>query len=174
MNKEDLDTAFSEGGEEVIEYAIDVYGKALLRYCHNILCDYEDAKDAVQVVFIKAYKNSKKFEKGTRLSAWLYRIAYTTCIDILRKKKWKIFQELPVVNEEYMSETLQQALLQLTGEERALIFSRVIDEKSYAELEEIYQVDQSTLRKRYERAKNKLAKILKQTDSYYSRLEEQL
>lgn len=174
MNKEDLDTAFSEGGEEVLEYAIDIYGQALLRYCHNILCDYEDAKDAVQVVFIKAYNNSKRFEKGSRLSAWLYRIAYTTCIDVLRKRRWNIFQGPPVVNEAYMGEALQQALLKLTGEERALLFSRIVDEKSYAELEEIYQVAQSTLRKRYERAKNKLAKTLKQTDSYYSRLEEQL
>lgn len=174
MNKEDLDTAFSEGGEQVLEYAIDVYGQALLRYCHNILCDYEDAKDAVQVVFIKAYNNSKSFKKGTQLSAWLYRIAYTTCIDILRKRRWHIFQGVPAVNEDYMSEALQQALLKLSGEERALLFSRVMDEKSYAELEEIYQVPQNILRKRYERAKNRLAKILKQTDSYYSRLEKQL
>ncbi|MHC1747928.1 MAG: RNA polymerase sigma factor [Cellulosilyticaceae bacterium] len=174
MNKENLDTAFSEGGEEVLEYAMDVYGQALLRYCHNILCDYEDAKDAVQLVFIKAYNNRKSFQKGTKLSAWLYRIAYTTCIDMLRKRKWHIFQTVPVVNEEYMSETLQQALLKLSGEERALIFSRVVDAKSYAELEDIYQIPQSTLRKRYERAKNKLAKTLKQIDGYYSRLEEQL
>ncbi|MEF9958747.1 MAG: hypothetical protein RR448_11960 [Niameybacter sp.] len=73
-----------------------------------------------------------------------------------------------------MSKTLQQALLKLSGEERALIFSRVVDAKSYAEPEDIYQIPQSTLRKRYERAKSKLAKTLKQIDGYYSRVEEQL
>lgn len=174
MSKEDLDTTFSEGGEEALGYAMDVYGQALLRYCHNILCDYEDAKDAVQLVFIKAYNNRKNFEKGTRLLAWLYRIAYTTCIDMLRKRRWHIFQGAPVVNEQHMSEILQQALLKLSGEERALIFSRVMDGKSYAEIEDIYQIPQSTLRKRYERAKKKLAKTLKQIDGYYSRLEEQI
>lgn len=56
--------------------------------------------------------------------------------------------------------------------DRALIFSRVIEEKSYGELEMIYKVSSTTLRKRYERAKNKLAKSLKENNSYYLRWEE--
>ena len=35
--------------------AIQLYGQPLLRYCHNILCDYFEAQDAVQMTFIKAY-----------------------------------------------------------------------------------------------------------------------
>lgn len=49
-----------------------------------------------------------------------------------------------------------------------------MDEKSYAELEEIYHVSASTLRKRFERAKNKLAKTLKWTDAYYRAVEEHI
>lgn len=174
MNREDLDKSFSKGGEEVLEYAMELYGQPILRYCHNILCDYEDGKDAVQITFMKAYSNRQAFKEGTKFSAWLYRIAYTTCMDILRKRRWNIFQSLPRVNEEYISEALQQSLLTLSGLERALLFSRVIDKKSYVELEEIYHVSASTLRKRYERVKNKLAKQLKQKNSYYRGMEEQI
>lgn len=162
MEQDVIDLNLGLKDEKILEYAMQIYGQPLLRYCHSILCDYEDAKDAVQITFIKAYSNRQTFKEGSKFSAWLYRIAYTTCMDILRKRRWNIFQPLPMVNEEYMSEVLQQSLLTLSGLERALLFSRVIDKKSYAELEEIYHVSASTLRKKYERVKNKLAKQLKQ------------
>lgn len=53
-----------------------------------------------------------------------------------------------------------------------MVFSRVIDQKSYRELEEIYRISSSTLRKRYERAKKKLSGALQETDSYYKQLGE--
>ena len=112
----------------------------------------------------------------------LYRIAYTTCIDSLRKKKLLFF--MPHMNMELMSfrqqktkdssfisGNLKETLLKLSPAERALVFQRVIEEKSYAELEEIYHVSSSTLRKRYERAKKKLSKALQETNLYYERLE---
>ena len=70
----------------------------------------------------------------------------------------------------YISEDIKEALKSLTIADRALVFSRVIEEKSYSELEYIYGVSATTLRKRYERAKKKLAKALMDTNSYYERL----
>lgn len=167
-----LNNTFSTGGEYELECAIELYGHQLLRYCHNILCDYHKAQDAVQITFIKAYNKRTNFVSGNRLSPWLYRIAYTTCMDILRKRKFLFF--MPEINNvqsnittDYINEDLKEALLKLTGAERALIFSRIIDEKSYQELEEIYQVPANTLRKRYERAKNKLKKAFEIEDSYH-------
>lgn len=179
MEAGDLNNTFSTGGEYELRCVIELYGQPLLRYCHNILCDYFEAQDVVQMTFIKAYDKRKSFKRGTSLSAWLYRIAYTTCIDSLRKKKLLFF--LPYINEKsfieqkskahFMRDDLKEALLKLSPQERALVFNRVIDEKSYAELEEIYHVSSSTLRKRYERAKRKLSKALQETNSYYERWE---
>lgn len=172
-----LDESFANGGEYELECAIKLYGQALLRYCHNILCDYHKAQDAVQITFIKAYEKRKSFKNGSSLSPWLYRIAYTTCMDILRKEKILFF--LPKIKEvttdptpDLISDELKAALLKLSGGERALIFSRVIDEKSYKELEEIYQVSAATLRKRYERAKKKLVAEFKKENYYHKGLEE--
>lgn len=172
MEENNLDDTFATGGEYELRCAIEIYGQPLLRYCHNILCDYFEAQDVVQITFVKAYNKRKSFKKGTSLSAWLYRIAYTTCIDLLRKKKLLVF--MPKTNNDlrFISDDLKVALLTLSPEERALVFSRVIDEKSYADLESIYHVSAATLRKRYERAKRKLSKILKETNTYYSKLEE--
>ncbi|SET61038.1 RNA polymerase sigma-70 factor, ECF subfamily [Natronincola peptidivorans] len=177
MNEYDLDNSFVTGEEEALRCAIERYGQPLLRYCHNILCDYTEAQDAVQVTFIKAYNKRKSFKKGTSLSSWLYRIAYRTSIDMVRKRKRLFFIPKKQNKEEdqgcdFIAEDLKAALSSLSPEDRALVFSRAIDEKSYADLEDIYQVPTITLRKRYQRAKTKLAKILKENNSYYSRLEE--
>lgn len=173
MEDYNLEQDFSTKGEVVLPLVIEVYGQPLLRYCHNILCDYTEAQDAVQLTFIKAYNKRNNFKQGTSLSAWLYRIAYTTCIDILRKKKLRFFIPQPQINnnDKLIGEDLKKALLTLSPKERALVFSRVIDEKSYGELVDIYHVSEATLRKRYERSKKKLAKALKDTNPYYGRLE---
>jgi len=162
MGDNNLDSYFTTGGDDELKQVISLYGQPLLRYCHNILCDYAEAQDAVQITFIKAYRKRMSFKKDTSLSAWLYRIAYTTCIDILRKKKLLFFISSVKSREgdSYISEELKDALLSLSPVDRALVFSRAIDEKSYAELEQIYQVSATTLRKRYERAKIKLAGML--------------
>lgn len=178
MEETMLDTDLNEISEVELNKAVELYGYKLLRYCHNILCDYADAQDAVQETFIKAYYKRRQFRKNISLQAWLYRIAYTTCIDILRYKKVRCFiphrrRESQDENEtEYMSDEMKDALMALLPKDRALIFSRVIDEKSYKELELIYNTSSAALRKRYERAKKKLAGILQESHMEYGERKE--
>ncbi len=96
MDARPLDERFAEGSEAALADAIALYGQPLLRYCHHILCDYHEAQDAVQTTFIKAYDNHHRFRPGTSLSAWLYRLAYTTCVDLLRHRKRQLVTPPPV------------------------------------------------------------------------------
>ena len=92
---DELDQSFAEGGEEALDLAMERYGQPLLRYCMGILCQEQDAQDVVQATFWKAYQRRSRFQKGTSLSAWLYRIAYTTSIrytNVLPKGKTQIKQ----------------------------------------------------------------------------------
>lgn len=170
---ERLNNTFAKGGEEELNEAIRIYGQRLLKYCHNILCDYYDAEEVVQITFLKAYEKRKNFKEGSSLSSWLYRIAYTTCIDYIRKKKFQMIfnkdikERWHINQEKYMSDELREALMKISPRERALIFSRVLDEKDYSELEVIYKASAQTLRKRYERAKKKLANILRESNITY-------
>lgn len=162
MTHEQLNDSFSTGGEIELNEAITLYGKGLTRYCHNILCDYHEAEDVVQMTFVKAYQKRHLFKSGTSLSAWLYRIAYHLCMDLIRKRKLLFF--LPKQeNDQHMSEEVKEALEKLSTIERALIFNRIIEERDYKELELIYNIPATTLRKRYERARKKLSLQLLET-----------
>jgi len=176
MEKADIIYDFADGGELELEAIMNQYSRPLLRYCHNVLCNYHDAQDALQLTFIKAYDKRSSFKAGAPLSPWLYRIAYTTCIDIMRKKKLMVF--LPASKQQlkeddgYIPENIRVALMTLSASDRALVFGRVMEEKSYEELSEIHGKSAPALRKRYERARKKLLTTLKDAYPYYVEMEE--
>lgn len=172
MEKVDIDYAFVNGGEAELEAVMNMYGPALFRYCHNILCDYHEAQDALQITFIKAYDKRTTFKKDMTLSPWLYKIAYTTCIDLLRKKKLKLLLPQQQTDTNYIPEQIRKALLTLSGADRALVYSRIMEKHSYEELSKIYGEGADTLRKRYERARRRLLMVLKEEYPYYAKLEE--
>ena len=162
MDEAALNEQFSAGGEEVLAAAIAVYGQPLLRYCHHILCDYYEAQDAVQTAFIKAYESRARFRSGTNLRAWLYKIAYHICVDLLRRKKRQLFAPPPAPDPDYIGPELRRALGTLSPADRGLVFGRVLEGLNYEELSQIYGKSAAALRKRYERARKKLAAELSQ------------
>ena len=112
--------------EEAFSRVVEAYGQELLRYCHHILCDYQEAQDAVQTAFLKAWERWDRTPAGEGLRPWLYRICYTGCMDILRRRKrgQNAFRE-PPREPDYMGPELRQALGMLTAQERGLVLSLI-------------------------------------------------
>jgi len=164
-----LTTGFLPEGAEIqainLTEIIEAYGMAILKYCHSILYDYHEAQDAAQITFVKAYTKGYLYKAKGGISPWLYKIAYNTCLDILRKKKFVVLTdslpegsyEMPDIS---LSEELKAAFLTISPTDRALVYSRVINEMDYKELSIVYGASVSALQKRYERAKKKLAKAI--------------
>lgn len=166
--------AFVSGDERAFEEVIDTYSKPLLRYCISILCDAEEAKEVLQDTFIKAYEKRKHFQLGTSMKSWLYRIAYTTAIDAMRRRKrrFKLFRastNISTTQESCISEPLYSILSSLSVADRALLYGRVLDERSYEELSQILNVSEATLRKRFERLRSRLAKMVEHRKSFMSK-----
>ena len=57
------------------------YQTTLLQTAYHFLGNWEDAKDATQEAFIRAYRSLKKFHPNRCFSAWLYRILINVCKD---------------------------------------------------------------------------------------------
>ena len=148
MDEQELSRRFPEGGEECLTAAVARYGQPLLRYCHHVLCDYHEAQDAVQNTFLRAWDR-------------LYKLAYHACVDGLRARRRQLFASPPPERgTDYIGPELRAALEGLSPQERGLVFSRVMEGMCYEELSEVYGASPAALRKRYERAKKKLARSL--------------
>jgi RNA polymerase sigma-70 factor (ECF subfamily) len=173
LNEQDMRLAFVKGDEDALECIVELYKHPLFRYCVTLMCNREDAEDALQETFIKAYEKRKRFDPEKPLLPWLYRLAYTTCVDAIRKRNRYIDLQLLLqkkegpkemqqvsIGQDILSPQLYRVLSGLTVKERVLLYGRVFDDQSYKDLSLILNVSESALRKRYERLVLKLAQQL--------------
>lgn len=129
----------------------------------------ETAEDITQEVFIKFYQLSRKKEYS---QGYLYSIAYSKCIDYLRREKRRhIFiknyedKTYEDPNDDLFSKSeynheLKYALRSLTYYERSVLLLKCAHGLSYKEISEILNKKESALRKQFQRAKSKVEKKL--------------
>lgn len=70
-----------------MELVADRYRSQIRGHALRMLRDIEDAEDAVQDTFVKAFRAIKTFEQGRPLLPWLMRICSNCCVDIMRGKR---------------------------------------------------------------------------------------
>jgi RNA polymerase sigma-70 factor (ECF subfamily) len=59
----------------------------LLRLCERLLGDVEEARDAAQEVFLKAFRKAGSYRPRGQVYTWLYRIAVNHCLNLLRRRR---------------------------------------------------------------------------------------
>ena len=167
----------------VLENQKNVYNLAL-----KILGSEEDAKDASQETFLRAYRSLESFHGDSRFSVWLYRTASNVCIDFLRRKKRRAELSMTVSNEEYgeaeleipderfspeaMLEkaerirALREGLQKLPEEYRRILTLREIGGMSYEELAQVLELELGTVKSKLFRARKKLCSILLESGNF--------
>lgn len=75
------------GESSAYESLVNRYQAGLVAFLWNLLGNGEDARDAAQEAFIKAYVNLGRFDRTRSFKTWLFAIAYKHGIDLLRRKR---------------------------------------------------------------------------------------
>ena len=80
-------TKVINGDTNAFAYLVDNYKNMVFSLAFKMTKNREEAEEISQDTFIKAYKNLPKFKGDSKFSTWLYRIAYHTSLDNIKKNK---------------------------------------------------------------------------------------
>jgi RNA polymerase sigma-70 factor (TIGR02960 family) len=84
-NRAGDDVAAISGDESAFAALTERHRRELHVHCYRMLASFDEAEDAVQETFLRAWRNRDSFEGGSLFRAWLYRIATNVCIDMHRR-----------------------------------------------------------------------------------------
>ena len=83
------------GNPEAFATLVERYDRAVYHLAYRTLHDVEDARDATQEAFFKAFRSLRTFRAGAKFSTWIFAIAYHACCDRLNRRKRYSNEELP-------------------------------------------------------------------------------
>ena len=83
----DLVQASKNGDVAAFEQLVKRYDRKLFRIAHSVTHNREDAQDAVQEAFLKAYQHLAEFRGDSQFSTWLIRITLNQSLMNLRKQR---------------------------------------------------------------------------------------
>jgi len=151
-------------GELVEHYQMSVYTVAF-----NVLRNEKDAEDAAQMAFMKAYEQLGTFNHNFKFFSWLYRIAVNESINAKKKKRFVTgTDQLDPASDERadkltqdneLEERIDDALMELTPEDRAIILLRHYQDFSYPDIAYIMDTTEKKVKSRLFTARQRLRGI---------------
>lgn len=157
-------------------YAILVtrYRVQFARYAVRMLGSREDAEEAMQDAFVRAFRSLAKCDEPARFGSWLFRILANRCrtVGTRRGRRDKTFvrDEIALLDasEEHPAERtawreeIERALLQLDDDQREAFLLKHVEDLGYDEMAELTGVGVSALKMRVKRACERLRGMLQE------------
>ena len=156
---------------------VEKYSHLAFSLSMKLLNQREDAEEAAQDAFIKAYNSLRSFQSSSTFKTWFFRIVYNTSISKLRTRKnvevkiedvkisdSELFSTESAVgqlNTEDRQKYLQTGLERLDPEERALLKMYYYDDFSMEEVSSITGMTVSNVKVKIHRSRKKLLQELK-------------
>lgn len=167
-----LTNLFTKSEKSESEQFSDLYNKyqKLVRSVIFQIAGPSHLNDLVQETFIRVWNKLPEFRKQSEVSSWIYRIAVNIALDHLRSEKRHPTSsdavldkhddgsdiELTLANRELVSESL----MALSIEHRTVIVLSLIHELSLAEMAEVLEVSEGTVKSRLHYAREHLRQFI--------------
>jgi len=151
----------------------DVYCNAMFNIACRYLINEEDAKDAMQEGFLKAFKDINNYKADFTFGAWLKRIIINQCIDELRKKQFD-FSKIETehlelidddnwkVNNSITKQAIINAIETLSEKHKLVVNLYVMEGYDHEEISQILNIPIKTSRTHLRRGRLQLQKLLKE------------
>lgn len=82
-----------DGEAKAFKEFIEQYKRLVAHIVFRMVTNLTDREDVCQDVFVKAYENMRGFQFQSKLSTWLARIAYNTCVNYMEKKRVPLYDD---------------------------------------------------------------------------------
>jgi len=166
-------------GGDVESYAVLVarYRDRLGRYALHMLGSREDAEEALQDAFVRAYRSLGRCDDPEKFGAWLFRILLNRCRTSgargKRRRQTFVADEVALMaasvehpaDRAAWREEIEIGLQRLRPDQRQAFLMKYVEELSYEEMSQITGVGVSALKMRVLRACDRLRELLSEVHS---------
>lgn len=159
---------------EAFSQVVTQYSEQLYWQIRRMVLSHEDANDLLQNTFIKAWSSINTFRADSKLSTWLYRIAFNECLTFLNKQRAMSTLSIDSTDAELANKLegdsyfsgdeaqrlLQKALLTLPEKQRMVFNLKYFQEMKYEEMSGIFGTSVGALKASYHHAVKKVEQFL--------------
>lgn len=167
-----LVAACLRGDNSAFDELVERYEGPLFNAAYRITGSVDDAMDATQAAFVKAFEKLDTFNPEYRFFSWIYRIVVNQSLNLVgrRREEPGLDGELPatirspevVFDGDEKARALELALLELSPEQRTVILLKHLEGFSYQEIGKLLGVSEKTVKSRLFTARRRLRLILNQ------------
>lgn len=166
------------GDANAFTVLVDRYKDLVFTLGLRMLKNREEAEEVTQDTFIKVYRSLNKFKGDSKFSTWIYKVAYNSCLDQIKKNKKHqnnveineftqyqiktINDAFDVLVEEERNQMIQDCLNLLPSEDSFLLTLYYFEEQSLEEIANIVGLNANNVKVKLFRSRKKLASILKE------------
>ena len=176
-DEKELIARILDGHAEDFDYFLERYGQEAFAIVVRLVPQQEDAEELVQDAFVRAFNRLETFEGRSSFSTWICRIAYTTAVSWLRKRRMKYLSidDQPQLtdaevdeafDDESRIEELRCAITLLKPDEQTLITLYYYDNRPLNDIAYILDVEPNVLATRLHRIRRKLYLLIKHGKNY--------
>ncbi|VXB12667.1 RNA polymerase [Flavobacterium sp. 9AF] len=166
-----------QGDTNSFAFLVNKYKDLVFTIAFRMLKNREEAEEVAQDIFVKVFKSLSKFQGNSKFSTWIYKIAYNSCLDVLKKYKKelisipvddykgsKILELENIVNllvKKEQEEMIQKCLNLLPYEESILLTLYYYEEQTLEEIAKVLNITSNNAKVKLFRSRKKLEAILR-------------